>query len=338
MLEHGGCIRQATQRYGIPVEDWVDLSTGINPHGWPVPEVCAERWRRLPETEDGLEAAARAYYCAPSLLPVAGSQAAIQALPRLRARSRVGVLTPGYGEHRHAWLRSGHEVLELSVQEIRARLSGLDVVVVANPNNPTGERLSPRELLAWHFELATRGGWLVVDEAFIDATPGQSLAAESRLPGLVVLRSLGKFFGLAGARVGFVLAEPKLLEALDEVLGPWALANASRYVATHALADQAWQQETRCRLRIESARLDALLARSGLKPTGGTALFQWVPTTQAQAIHEHLARRGILTRFFREPIAGLRFGLPAAEHQWKRLAGALAELQNAAKSLEQVSE
>ena len=325
LLPHGGRLREAARQYGIPLGDWLDLSTGINPRGWPVPALPPEVWLRLPEEDDGLEQAARGHYGCDSLLPVAGSQAAIQSLPLLRASCRVGILSPGYAEHAHAWRRAGHAVIPLGPEAIESRLDALDVLLLINPNNPTGHAFAPQMLLDWHARLASRSGWLVVDEAYIDAIPGLSLAPHCPGPGLVVLRSLGKFFGLAGVRAGFVFAEQGLLEALREHLGPWAIAHPSRHVARLALEDVAWQAATRARLVQDSARLASLLAAYRLAPHGGSVLFQWVRTTDAAGIHAALARRGILTRLFHEP-PSLRFGLPADETEWQRLARALDEV------------
>jgi len=325
LLEHGGRIHEAARRYGIPAEGWLDLSTGINPLGWPVPPLPVEVWRRLPEAEDGLVAAAQEYYGARSLLPVAGSQAAIQTLPVLRPSCRVGVLAPGYREHAHAWKRQGHTVLQLSATGIESALDGLDVLVLINPNNPTGETFAPATLLGWHERLAARGGWLVVDEAFADTMPRLSIAGHADRPGLVVLRSLGKFFGLAGARVGFVLAQEALLSALNEALGPWAVSGAARWVAKLALTDQGWQEAARRRLEGDARRLGELLARHGLAPSGGTCLFQWVETGQAHELYQALARQGILVRSFAAP-ASLRFGLPGTEAEWQRLDVALEQV------------
>jgi len=234
VLEHGGRLRAAAQRYGIPLEDWLDLSTGVAPYGWDLPAVPGSAWARLPEADDGLEQAARDYYGAVSLLPVAGSQAAIQALPRLRVNSSVGILAPTYAEHAAAWRREGHRVIKLSEGSVHRALPQVDVLLVVNPNNPTGRLIEPARLLDWHDELAERGGWLVVDEAFIDCTPEHSLAAYSDMPGLIVLRSFGKFFGLAGLRLGFVLAAQALLDELAALLGPWAVSGPARSAAPPA--------------------------------------------------------------------------------------------------------
>ena len=320
MLEHGGRLLAAAARYGIEPAGWLDLSTGINPAGWPVPPIPPGVWQRLPEAEDGLVSAAAAYYGCSDVLPVAGSQAAIQALPRLRAACRVGVPHPAYAEHAHAWRTAGHTVTAWQPEQ---GVGALDVLVLVHPNNPGGQLYSRADLLTWHAKLASRGGWMVVDEAFVDATPEASLAGLCPRPGLIVLRSLGKFFGLAGARVGFVLAEPAMLDALDDRLGPWAVSAPSRWVARAALADTAWQQSARPALLAAGARLADLLRRRGLAPAGGTALFQWVRTADAASWHERLARQGILTRLFADP-PSLRFGLPRDETDWARLAAALA--------------
>lgn len=325
MLEHGGRLRRAAQAYGIALEHWLDLSTGVSPFGWPLPDIPASAWRRLPEDDDGLVEAARAYYEAPYLLPVAGSQAAIQALPWLRPASRVGIIAPGYAEHAHAWRRAGHQVTTQAADMLLANAAAWDVLVLIHPNNPGGERFDPGMLLRLHTELAARGGWLVVDEAFMDVTPQASLCRHTAREGLVVLRSAGKFFGLAGARAGFVCAAPTLLEALQGQLGPWAVGGPTRHVLRQALADRAWHAQARVRLRETSERLAALLARHGMAPVAGCGLFQWCRSEDAAYTHRALAERGILTRLFDMP-ASLRFGLPPDEPAFERLDQALAQV------------
>lgn len=323
MLDHGGGILTAARRYGIAAEQWLDLSTGLNPLGWPVPELPSSVWQRLPEENDGLEDAARAYYGSDLLLPVAGSQPAIQALPRLRPAGTVGLLATSYAEHAHAWTRRGHRVERLEPSGFEAALDTLDVLLLVNPNNPTGWRASAPTLIAWHERLAARNGWLIVDEAYMDCTPEHSLVPLAGAPGLVVLRSIGKFFGLAGARVGFVFAWRQLLDQVHEELGPWTLAGPARRAASAALRDTDWQQSARRRLVRDSARLAALLGEHGLTPTGGTPLFQWLAHPHASALHDFLARRGILCRHFAESHS-VRFGLPADDSGWQRLRVALA--------------
>ncbi|KIK83161.1 threonine-phosphate decarboxylase [Pseudomonas koreensis] len=322
MLEHGGRLRKAALDYGIAEADWLDLSSGLAPWPFAVPQIPLRAWARLPETDDGLEQAACDYYGASQVLPVAGSQMAIQLLPRLRRAGKVGVLSPCYAEHAEAWRRSGYIVREVLEQEVEFFLDSLDVLVVVNPNNPTGLSLTPARLLDWHARLAQRGGWLVVDEAFMDNTPQLSLASHTHQVGLIVLRSFGKFFGLAGVRLGFVLAERKLLRLLAEQVGPWAVSGPTRVLGQACLQDT--EAHTRQRIRSDEAseRLALLLERYGFKPHGGCALFQWLITEHAPALHEFMARRGILLRIFTHN-SSLRFGLPANAAEEARLEQAL---------------
>jgi len=325
MLEHGGNLRDAARHYGR--EDWVDLSTGINPRGYPAPALPLDAWHRLPEPDPDLVAAACAWYGAPALLPVAGTQAAIQALPRLRPPSRVTVSAPSYAEHAHAWGRHGHMLRLASYAELDSRIDDSDVVVVVNPNNPTGETVAPARLLDWAARLAGRGGWLVVDEAFGDTAPGLSVAAQSGQPGLIVLRSVGKFFGLAGLRLGFVGAQASTLQALAELLGPWAVSGPAQAIAKAALGDIAWQRATQARLLQDELRMRTLLEIHAIQASG-TPLFHWWSEAQPEAFHEHLARHGIWCRLFRAAGRGIRLGLPPDEAGWRRLETALHTWSN----------
>ena len=326
MLEHGGRLRHAAAQYGISVEQWLDLSTGINPLPWCAPAVPRLAWARLPESDDGLLQAAQEYYNAQHVLAVAGSQAAIMQLPRLRAAARVAILEPSYAEHALRWREAGHDVQSITISECTTAADTADVLILVNPNNPTGTRIPRSDLLKWHAHLASRGGWLVVDEAFADPDPSDSVASFTDRDGLIVLRSFGKFFGLAGARVGFVLATPRILRELESQLGPWPLAGPARFVARRALADHRWQIAMRTQLQSLAYRLRELLTRNGLTPAGGCSLFQWVPTQHAPTLHDSLAHQGILTRLFQAP-KSLRFGIPAEEQQWHRLETALAAHQ-----------
>lgn len=312
MLEHGGKLRAAAQHWHIPLGDWLDLSTGIAPWAYPVPAVPAEVWQRLPEDDDGLEAAAQNYYGAQHLLLLSGSQAGIQTLPRLFPQGRVAIPAPIYNEHPGAWRAAGHEPVGWH--------QAADYAVVSNPTNPTGQRYPADELLA----RARSVRLLVVDEAFLDAEPDESLIG-CGADNVVVLRSLGKYFGLAGARVGCAIAAPELLARLNEALGPWTVAHPARWAARHALADRAWQAMQGERLHEASRRLAGLLNATGLGQPTGTALFQYLATARAAGLFEALARRGILVRLFDEPPA-LRFGLPGDEDQWQRLSRALKEI------------
>lgn len=325
---HGGRLRQAAQVYGIALDQWLDLSTGINPQGWPVPHVPAEVWQRLPEEDDGLQQAMTAYYACADGLAVPGSQVAIQCLPELLFAGevptsiRVALLSPAYSEHSKAWLSAGFDCVSVTAEAIEQCLqddSQIRALVLIQPNNPTGALFAHEDLQRWHRLLMARKGWLVVDEAFLDALPqANSMIQPSMPPGLVVLRSLGKFFGLAGLRLGFVFAKNNLLQQLQIRLGPWAVSHPARYLGRQALLDDQWQQQARQRLKQDTQRLFDLLQAANLRPAGGTPLFQWVLIPEAKQLADQLAQKGILVRYFEQP-ASLRFGLPSTEAEWQRL-------------------
>ncbi len=320
---HGGNLHEAAVRYRIPYAQWLDLSTGINPHGYPVPPVPADAWRRLPDEGDGLADCAARYYGAPDaahVLPVAGSQAAIRALPALLPRVGVGIAPLTYSEYAPAFERAGHRVVPLDVAW-NVLPDALTHVAVVNPNNPTAEHLGAAKLLDWHAQLRARGGTLLVDEAFADTMPAASLAACTDREGLIVLRSPGKFFGLAGVRAGFVLAAPALLDSLRRVLGAWTVSGPARHAVNAAFSDRAWQQQMRTRLEADSARLVDLLQVHGIRARS-TPLFAWTDDPRAATLHEALATRGVWTRLFAWS-GSVRFGLPASEDEWARLANSL---------------
>ena len=332
-IAHGGNLHEAARRYDIPYTEWLDLSTGINPHGYPVPPVPADAWRRLPDDGDGFAARAARYYGAPDeshVLPVAGSQAAIRALPALLTPACVGIAPLTYGEYAPAFTRAGHRVTTLDVS-CATLPDEITHAVVVNPNNPTAEHLGAATLLQWHETLAQRGGTLIVDEAFADAMPAASLAAYTDRAGLVVLRSPGKFFGLAGVRAGFVLAQPALLDPLRDALGAWTVSGPARHAVSAAFDDAPWQQQMRAQLAGEGARLVALLQTHGFT-VQATPLFAWTADPRAHALHDALAQRGVWTRFFAQP-ASVRFGLPATETEWTRLEQSLRDSMHALDNL-----
>jgi cobalamin biosynthetic protein CobC len=327
-IAHGGNLHEAAERYGIAWDAWIDLSTGINPHGYPVPPVPASAWRRLPDEGDGFAACAARYYGAPDaqhVLPVAGSQAAIRALPALLPHARVAIAPLTYGEYAPAFAQAGHDITPLDVT-LDALPDAITHAVVVNPNNPTATLLDAARLQHWHAQLAARGGTLIVDETFADAFGTQhaeTLARATNRAGLVVLRSPGKFFGLAGARCGFALAQPALLRALRAQLGAWTVSGPARHAVTHAFEDAAWQSAMRVRLAEESARLVSLLRSHGCTPHA-TPLFAWITDPRAPALQDALAREAVWTRRFDAP-ASLRLGLPASDDEWRRFEAALAQ-------------
>jgi cobalamin biosynthetic protein CobC len=332
-IRHGGNLREAARAFSIPFEKWLDLSTGINPNAYPVPNVPIEAWRRLPEDADGLAEAAARHYGAPAALPVAGSQAAIRALPGLLrpgTRAVAGITALTYAEYAPAFERAGHQVvpLDLTSDDVIHTIRRVDYVIVANPNNPTTQRIDRDVLLGWRDELAPRGGMLIVDEAFADACVDAddfTLAGETGRDGLVVLRSVGKFYGLAGIRAGFVLAQESLLGGLREALGAWTVSGPARHAVRAAFEDQAWQDSTRARLARDSARLLGFVRTQGFAAARSTPLFVWFETPHAPALQRALAQRGVWTRLFDAPHKpSLRIGLTGSDDEWTRFTEAFS--------------
>jgi cobalamin biosynthesis protein CobC len=321
MLEHGGNLDLALQRFGGRLDDWIDLSTGINRQPYPVPELAPRHWSALPsrsDIEQLHEAARQAYGTRAPIVAVAGAQAAIQLLPRLSPRGRAKILAPGYNEYASVLRISGWDVAE--VADLKS-LAPSDLAVVANPNNPDGRRHDPADLLA----LLARVSRLVVDESFADAAPDLSLAADAARAGLLILRSFGQFYGLAGLRLGFVLGSTADVAALAALAGPWPVSGAAIEIGRRALLDRDWAAETSARLVRDASRLDAIVAQSqGWTLVGGTPLFRLYETGDASAAQARLAAARIWSRIFSDRPGWLRLGLPGAETEWARLTAALA--------------
>jgi len=323
---HGGDLLSAELRFGKPLQGWLDLSTGINPFPYPVPETEPRLWHRLPDAdlEAALrEAAAEAYgFANPEQIVCApGTQSLIQMLPRLRPYSNVAIVGPTYGEHTTCWSNAGHQVMPC---ETLNRIGDAEVVVVVNPNNPDGRVHDAQHLMDIAEQLAAKGGLLVLDEAFCDVTPDLSLGSQAG-PGLLVLRSFGKFYGLAGLRLGFALCEPFLARLLRQVLGPWCVSGPALEIGRQALLDSDWADAMRVKLREEAGLLDEVLSAAGFTVAGGTTLFRLVNAPRAWALYEFLGQRGILVRPFTASPRWLRLGLPPDAAARNRLAAALAE-------------
>lgn len=329
---HGGDLAWANTRFGTPADGWLDLSTGINPESYPVPDLPLDAWTRLPTGGDlsGLIAAAAETYGAPSdaVVPSAGSEAVLSLLPRLLAPTKVAILAPSYSSHATAWKAAGHRIQGLDAETVLAgRIGEARILVICNPNNPDGARFPPERLIALASELSENGGLLVVDETFADGEPETSIAAQTGREGLVVFRSVGKFYGLAGLRLGFALAAPRLADALREGLGAWPVSGPACRIGAAALKDTAWREAAKVRLKERGAALDSVLDKAGLPIIGRTLLFRLVRRTGARTLFNRLGEKGILTRAFIERSDWLRIGIPE-EKDLPRLATALDAIRS----------
>ena len=317
--DHGGNMDAAMAEFGGTLAEWLDLSTGINPTPYPVPELSHEAWAALPTRGNisALEAVAKSTYACPTrCLPTAGAQAGIQMLPRVLTVGKARVIAPTYNEHAASLRSSGWEVTEV---DDFSGLEGADLAVVVNPNNPNGNCYSPSELL----QLSKRVGFLLVDESFADPHPELSIAPYlSEVSNVAVLRSFGKFYGLAGVRLGFVLGPDDLIAKMQELCGPWPISGAAIEIGKKALADTDWQRATTQRLEADQKRLDALCEEAGWATLGGTTLFRLYETSNAQKAQIHLAKHKVWSRIFPYSSTWIRLGLPP-ENRWDQLKAAL---------------
>jgi cobalamin biosynthetic protein CobC len=324
-ISHGGDLDAARDRYPGAPEPWIDLSTGINPVPFPIPELPPEIWSRLParSDEEALLAAAAARYRVPDsgmIAAASGTQALIQLLPRLVPTSRVEILGPTYEEHEACWTRHGHRV---SVVNDLMESDRADIVIVVNPNNPTGRVIPTSVLRTIAAPLARKNGLLIVDEAFIDVLPENASIACDPPPATIVLRSFGKTYGLAGLRLGFAIAEVALATRIRAELGPWAVSGPALRIGKAALSDPDWLAATTARLRSDQQRLDAALEAAGFTILGGTPLFRLARHVEAIKLAERLGRHGIHLRSFPREPQWLRFGVPGDALAWDRLSAAL---------------
>jgi cobalamin biosynthetic protein CobC len=328
---HGGRLGAARSLCPDVPQPWVDLSTGINPRAYPAPRASQRARNRLPEPSGlaRLEAFAALAFGVddPSrVVAIAGTECALRLLPLILNMKAAVIVGPTYGSHADAWTRSGALTQTIGSNEIHAHAERAICVTIVNPNNPDGHIIARAQLLALHDSLSSHGGTLIVDEAFADVAPQASVAPEAGsadAPRLIVLRSFGKFFGLAGLRLGFIVAAPSIAIAIRGLVGEWPVSSDALAAGTAAYADRRWAERERLILQKSADRLDRLLAMSGFELAGGTSLFRLARAADARERFARLLAAGILVRPFDFDARLLRFGLPQGREQWRRLAAAL---------------
>lgn len=306
--DHGGGLDAARKTYGGTRADWLDLSTGINPVPYPIGDIPAEAWTALPDkgAQEALTAAARTFWNVPegaAILATHGASAPIAAIPALMPAGRVDIPTPTYNEHAAAFVAQGWTLTEDTP----------DARVLVHPNNPTGKLWDETEL---------RAPLTVIDESFCDVTPDASLIHTAPQKGRIILKSFGKFWGLAGLRLGFAIAAPDIISRLNDLTGPWAVSGPALHIGAQALSDTAWAEATRARLAADTARLDTLMTVKGAALVGGTTLFRLYEVDDAAAWQDRLAQNHVWSRIFPYSKTYLRLGLPAPD-RWAQLEAAL---------------
>ena len=327
-LIHGGALDELKRAFPDAPQPWLDLSTGINPFPYPNTAVSPASLQDLPTASGDhtcRSALAKSIGAPPDTILLApGSELLIRLLPQVLALRTVAVLAPTYGDHSVVWEAAGCTVINTS--EPLARCDEVDAVVLCNPNNPDGRCFQRDELEQARRQLAEKGGWLIVDEAYTYLDPALSLAPATGRDGLLVLRSMGKFYGLAGLRLGAVLGPPRVLSDIRSLLGVWPVSGAALEIATRAYADVHWQSHTRSTLREARERLNSILTDHGLEVAGGTSLFAYARTADAHRLWCSLAESGIYVRRFSWSQEHIRIGLPQDKLAETRLSATLAGL------------
>jgi cobalamin biosynthetic protein CobC len=333
---HGGLLANVALEFGLDDKGWLDLSTGISPVSYPVPNIPAAVWRELPNPTQALKRAANAYYGASDILVTSGSQNVIQVLPKLwhfKPASQTKVLVPevGYKEHEKSWIDNGFLVVRYRQIPKVEELEENSILVIINPNNPSGQLVKLATLQNLHQRLKQINGWLIVDEAFIDLLPkSHSIISQANQESLFVLRSIGKFFGLAGIRVGFVACQSYYLNKIAALLGPWQVNGPALYICEKALMDRPWQLEQRRYLKAQSSRL-AQVIQDCLKGHNfdflsiditQTDLFVTINHPLATGIYRALCKQKIYVRLCDDKQA-IRVGIPN-NHEFERLAKGLS--------------
>jgi cobalamin biosynthesis protein CobC len=328
---HGGRLGVARSLFPDVPQPWVDLSTGINPRPYPAPRASRQARNRLPEPTElaRLEAQAAAAFGVDDparVVAVGGTECGLRLLPQIVNLKAAVIVGPTYGSHADAWTRSGALTQTIARDEMQVHAERTVCLTIVNPNNPDGHIVERTHLLALHDSLERRGGMLIVDEAFADVTPEASVAAVAGAQDalrLIVLRSFGKFFGLAGLRLGFIVAAAPLAAAIRGLVGEWPVSSDALAAGLAAYADRRWADRERALLQRSAQRLDRLLRQSGFDLAGGTSLFRLARAPDARERFARLLAAGILARPLDFDPGLLRFGLPRGRDEWRRLAAAL---------------
>jgi cobalamin biosynthetic protein CobC len=328
---HGGRLGVARSLFPDVAQPWLDLSTGINPRSYPAPRASLRSRNRLPEpTElarlETLAAATFGVQDPAQVVATAGTECALRLLPQLLSLEAAVIVGPTYGSHGDAWTRAGALTQTIGVEEMQTHAQRAVAFTIVNPNNPDGRIFERTRLLELHGSLHRHGGTLIVDEAFADVVPQASVAAEAGTvlaARLIVLRSFGKFFGLAGLRLGFIVAARPLADAIRGLIGDWPVSSDAIAAGLAAYADHGWIARERAMLQKSAQHLDRLLTVNGCEVVGGTSLFRLARATDARERFARLLAAGILVRPFDFDPSLLRFGLPRGRDQWRRLAAAL---------------
>ena len=311
MLEHGGDLDKAINCYGGEKYQWIDLSTGINPEPYPIPRLEISDWKNLPTLTEiqSLEKIIKSKLQTSSeIVLVPGAQSAINFLPFLLKKKKVKILSPTYNEYQFCFQNAGWDVHFCKKFN---QLFDSEVVIIVNPNNPDGKIYDVKDLI----KLSKSVEQLIVDESFIDSSLCKSVISgiDSDTSNIIVIRSFGKFFGLAGMRLGFIISNSKINKKFKNSLGPWPISKMAIKIASKAFQDETWIKKTKIKLVATVKLMDRLMDVVNWKTIGGTNLFRLYSTPNSDLAQKLLAEQYIWSRKFSYSKKWLRLGIPSNE-------------------------
>lgn len=322
-IQHGGNLLQAIEEFGGKQGEWLDLSTGISPFTIKFAAFSEDVWRRLPDPKyvEQLEGRAKVFYQTNfECLAVPGSQFAIQHLSKI-LDGNVGIVEPTYGEYAASFIRSERRYIPLAgIDDI----GDVTSVILANPNNPDGRVYTSKDLLELAARLSKCGGYLVVDEAFMAIDDHNSLLSASDVASnIIILRSIGKFYGLAGIRLGFVFSSTEVRQKLAGYLGPWAVSGPALAIADYIFIHPDITVELKEKTSVRHQQMAEMLGQLRLTIAGKNELFFLLQHPSVMDLHVHLKKQRILTRIFDYNSSWMRIGLTANDGEDKRLSDTL---------------
>lgn len=323
---HGGDVYAASRELGCGVERIVDFSASINPLG-PSPRV----WRALSHAHEALKhypdptcldlrtALASLWGCSVGHIIVGnGSTELIHLLPTSLGLRHLLIVGPTFSEYAASMVRMKRRITTVyaerregyrpPIERIASLLGrkpprhgGIDSVVLCNPNSPTGQACDAAAVMRLARMAQRRKVLFIVDEAFVDYCPERSvLPLSSNVPNVIVLRSLTKFFGLPGLRVGYAVAARSLVERMERHLPPWSVNALGQLAGLAALRDE--HHATRSLLYMKGerkrflAKLTTLRGFVAFPSEANFLMLELPPGCSAARTAAQLRRKGLLVR------------------------------------------
>ncbi len=314
--EHGGNIYKIAEELGISEEELIDFSASINPLGISakVKEVIKSGLNGLVNYPDPdsvelrKKIAFRQGIEEETIICGNGSTELIYLMPRVLKPRNVLITAPAFSEYERACVVSqelGVKSYELKEKDGFAiaphmfieKMQDCDMAFLCNPNNPTGGLLSRREVLEMAGAANDAKCYLVLDEAFIDFRPEDSVLTDVKEnPYLIVLRSMTKFYALTGLRIGYGVFHEDIIEKVKAFKEPWTVNNLAQKAAVTALEDSQYENETHRLMAQEKTYMEKSFVETGIKYYPSAANYYLLKVRDAKSKVLKLRQKGLLVR------------------------------------------